>query len=219
VPLKVLRGERRYQFLAAMLLTELALFPVLRETQFQAGLLAIIHTGILLAAVYAISKSRRHLIIGTVLAAPALIRAWIVVMPGITPSTIDVGGLLMTGALYGFVAWITLKDVFQDKRRVTTDSIMGGICTYLLAGYMFAALYMVVWYWNPAAFTVDMSGPYGGPDTPRFAYFSFVTLTTLGYGDISPVDPRAQALATLEAIAGVLYLATFVSRLVSDRRG
>ena len=94
---------------------------------------------------------------------------------------------------------------------ITTRRIQGAIAVYLLLGFIWAQAYELVTLWHPGAFTgaVDGSGPL------PWTYYSFVTLTTMGYGDIMPVHPLARAGAVLEALTGQLYLAIMLARLVS----
>jgi len=92
---------------------------------------------------------------------------------------------------------------------ITARRIQGAIAVYLLLGFIWAHAYELVALWHPGAFAgaVDGSLPW--------TYYSFVTLTTVGYGDITPVHPLARAVAVLEALTGQLYLAIMLARLVS----
>jgi hypothetical protein len=95
---------------------------------------------------------------------------------------------------------------------VTFHRIQGAVAGYLLLGMIWAYAYSLVALLRPDAF----SGPVSPSDGPRaFYYFSFVTLTTLGYGDVLPVHPAARSLAAFEAVTGPLYLAILITRLVS----
>jgi len=95
---------------------------------------------------------------------------------------------------------------------VTSHRIQGGIAAYLLLGLMWAAAYALVETLHPGSF----SGAIGVAGGHRaWIYFSFVTLTTVGYGDILPVSPAARSLAVLEAVTGPLYIAILLARLVS----
>ena len=104
--------------------------------------------------------------------------------------------------------------------RVTRQTVIGAICGYLLIGYIFTFGYSVLTCLTPDAIAV--SGQSLGTERAgsieqhigELAYFSFITLTTVGYGDIAPVSPVARSMAILEALAGQLYLAAFVARLV-----
>jgi len=104
---------------------------------------------------------------------------------------------------------------------VETDTIIGGVVVYLMLGIAFAGVYQLVEFIQPGSFAV--SNPGGGhwgpwePEAgiyPRLFFFSFVTLTTLGYGDITPASQATGALTSLQAAIGSLYLAILISRLV-----
>ena len=96
---------------------------------------------------------------------------------------------------------------------VTGHRLLGGVAAYLLLGVIWAYAYALVAELAPGAF----SGPVSASDGPRvWFYFSFVTLATVGYGDVLPVHPVARSLATLEAVTGSLYLAILIARLVSQ---
>jgi Ion channel len=97
---------------------------------------------------------------------------------------------------------------------VTVDRIMGAVVLYLLLGIAWAVAYELVATHDPGAFS---PGDRAGIGPQRWFYFSFVTLTTVGYGDITPVARVAQSLATLEALVGQLYPAIVLARLVSLR--
>ncbi len=89
--------------------------------------------------------------------------------------------------------------------------LYGGISVYLLLGIIWAALYREMEILSPGSF----AGPDDSLGFSNFIYFSYVTLTTLGYGDILPVTQKARSLAILEAITGVVFLGTLIARLVS----
>jgi len=93
--------------------------------------------------------------------------------------------------------------------KVTMDTIFGGICVYLLIGYFFATLYYIIFFFDKDAFVFSSRWN----DIYLF-YFSFTTMTTLGYGDVYPVNKTAMVLSNLEAVAGQIYLGIFVARLV-----
>jgi hypothetical protein len=95
---------------------------------------------------------------------------------------------------------------------VTFHRIQGAVAAYLLLGVLWAQLYSLTALLRPGAF----SGAVNVADGPRaWLYFSFLTLTTVGYGDVLPVHPAARSLAMLEAVVGPLYLAILIARLVS----
>lgn len=110
----------------------------------------------------------------------------------------------------GIAAYLILRDILLSQ-QVTIDTIRGGICVYLLIGFVWALLYGITASLDSSAFSqpiIEVES-YG-----RAVYFSFTTLTTLGYGDILPVSPLAKMLTNLEAIIGQLYPAILIAILV-----
>ena len=105
---------------------------------------------------------------------------------------------------------------FLVRGREPAHRIAGAVAVYLLLGLIWTRLYQVVELASPGAFRVPVGE---SPNGASLAYFSFVTLATLGYGDISPVNIVARDLAVLEAIMGQLYLVILISRLVAEGVG
>jgi hypothetical protein len=95
--------------------------------------------------------------------------------------------------------------------EVTGAEIMGSINLYLLLGFAWAYIYLVAHWFDPESFNI---GTWGGPADSRFVYFSFVTLASLGYGDITPLAPFARMLSVLEAVLGEMYVALVVAYLL-----
>ena len=98
--------------------------------------------------------------------------------------------------------------------RVDANKIIGSLSLYLLIGLIWTILYLILLTFDPLAFHgIEMNG--WRTLFSRMAYYSFVTLTTLGYGDITPADHVAEFLAYMEAVTGVFYMAIFVSSLIN----
>ena len=100
--------------------------------------------------------------------------------------------------------------------EITVNSIVGSICIYLLLGLIWALLYALISQYIPDAFS-GINNPEWKQAFPDFVYFSFVVLTTLGFGDLPPVSPIARFLVSMEAIFGVFYMAIVVSSLVGAK--
>jgi voltage-gated potassium channel len=117
--------------------------------------------------------------------------------------------------LYFFI--ITLRLASQQvlfAGKVTRNSIVGSICIFLLLGLIWVMLYILLTEFTSNAFAGLEVGSWQ-QNFPDFIYFSFVTLTTLGFGDLLPISPLARFLVYIEAIVGVFYMAVVVSSLVS----
>jgi hypothetical protein len=166
---------------------------------------------ILVGGVFIVSGSR--------IAAAAMLGALVMATVGAilrikSPSLLDLnlfaGSWLIMGVTLG---WVVSRAVFAAG-RITYHRVMGAVLLYLTVAVIFAALFTFVGTLQPKAFA-----GLAVQDSPALAsnliYFSFATLTTTGYGDVSPVHPIARSLCNLEAIFGQLYPATLLARLVT----
>lgn len=141
------------------------------------------------------------------------------------PNLEMLNGLLFIGCIFGFLV-IVLWQVFREG-PVTIHRIQGAVAAYLLLSILFAAAYSLLEFMHPGAFQIPMAhDPVDGQMNRAFYYFSVVTLTTTGFGDITAVSPHARTLVMMEALIGQLYPAILIARLVSlhiedkkDRRG
>jgi ion channel len=105
---------------------------------------------------------------------------------------------------------VTLSRVLRHK-HITYETVLGALCSYVLLGLLFAFVYLAVDAVRDAAFFAQP----GAHVQSEYVYFSFVTLTTLGFGDLSPAVGLPQALTAVEALLGQVFLVTLVARLVT----
>jgi Ion channel len=166
---------------------------------------------LLVAGVFVISGSRTA--VAAMLAALAMIVTGAVLRirsPSILDLNLFAGAWLIVGVT---LAWAVARSIFAPG-RVTYHRVVGAVLLYLTIAIIFAAFFTFLGTLDPKAF-IGLSIQ----DSPKLAtqliYFSFTTLTTTGYGDVSPVHPMARSLCNLEAIFGQLYPATLVARLVT----
>lgn len=204
----------RFRFLFAALMILVAVMPFLRPGAFGAGLLQVLFTLLLLSGLYAVGDGKRALVVAAVFAGPALVLAW---AGRFTANTAlgGIGALLLAGFLV-FTATQILKFIVR-ARRVTSELIFGAVSVYLMMGVVGALLFAVLDLWSPGSLRMPGGAGSAVDDATQFsavAYYSFVTLTTLGYGDITPVSRLARSLSTMEAVTGQLYLAVLVARVV-----
>jgi hypothetical protein len=169
----------------------------------------IIITAIFLSAIYAISKKERYFFISLLLLLPVLVAIWLSHFVN-TPFLLLVGnccGILF----FAFTIIIILSAIFREN-EVTLDVIYGAIAVYLLMALMWAFIYEVIDTLNPNAFSV--TGEVFEGSRHHFFYYSFVTITTVGYGDITPVSLVARSFSILEMLIGQIYLVVLIARLV-----
>ncbi|PZF71056.1 potassium channel family protein [Taibaiella soli] len=133
----------------------------------------------------------------------------VVALFGTNPS-FEIAHDLITAFFCLLLNWVVLLRTF-GKGPVTTHRIFGAIVAYLLIALIFALLYHTVYIIKGE---ISFKG-LGTADRKEFLYFSFVTLTSIGYGDISPVVPFLRSLANLEGLVGQLYPGIIIARLVS----
>lgn len=128
-------------------------------------------------------------------------------------------GLDVVSALFTLIAAFLLGAMFITRAlrdgRINMHRIMGAVGAFLLIGVMFSQLYRILALLVTDAFVIGGVPAPSAVFLPRVNYFSFVTLTSLGYGDITPLHPFARAFVTLEALTGQLFLAILVARLVA----
>jgi Ion channel len=118
--------------------------------------------------------------------------------------------LLPVALLVSATLPVTINRVVRHK-RVTSETVLGALCAYILIGLLFAFLYLAIEAVGDKPFFVQ-PGPH---EQSEFVYFSFVSLTTLGFGDLSPSVGLPQALTAMEALLGSVFLVTLVARLVT----
>ncbi len=163
------------------------------------------------ALVYMAATTRRHLVIAGVLGSVGIVLEFLeLAMPEFhTIEWIRVGDFAL---LLIYVFWLMIRDLFTAK---TVDAVilLLAVNCYLLIGILFSFFYMLVEIYEPGTSFV-LAGDLTQPVWNHLYYFSFVTLTTLGYGDIQPVSPIARFLAIAEAVSGVLFTGILVARLV-----
>jgi ion channel len=199
-------------FLLIALLALLLLYPFFAGSVMARAVWDICSSAILLLGISAISHVRRHLVIALVLAIAALGTKW-------SGHVIEHDRLLLVNhglgvIFFTFTACLLLADVLR-KGAVTADKIYGALCVYLLIGLTWGFIFLTLEGFQPGSFLVGQARLSGiQKDPATLVYFSFVTLSTVGYGDITPLSPPARSFAFMEAIIGQIYLAVLVARLV-----
>ena len=120
---------------------------------------------------------------------------------------------VLTMLACGVLGALLMARVMRDG-RINLNRIMGAIGSYLLIGIVFTQAYRLLAEFIAGAFAIGGVPADFAAISYKLSYYSFITLTSTGYGDITPVHPYARSLATMEALAGNLYLTVLVARLV-----
>ena len=199
------------------LLIALALFiffaPFVEEIKGGDLIVSILLSLVLISAVFAVASRRSTLIIALLLAIPALVGRWInYFQPELVPPAVFLTAGL---ALIAFVVANLLRFVLRAP-SVNADVLCASISAYLMLGLLWTMAYWLVDQLTPGAFSFNTTS--GTKETMagfNAFYFSFITLSTVGYGDIAPVSRIARWLAATEAMTGLLYVTVLIARLVS----
>jgi len=220
--LAIARRQRFSILLAALILVLLSapiarvLAPAVSPPVARAGV-AVVFTVMLIAAAFAVGRTRRTVVMALALVIPAVLFREIRLVSD--APWLQIIEHLFSMAFLGLTIVLILAQVFAS-RRVTFNTIAGALCVYLLIGTCWAIGYSLLEVVEPGSFSIntladaDAAMRYGDEYSLYSTYFSLVTLTTLGYGDITPLTPAARMSTAVEAIVGQLYLAVLVARLV-----
>ena len=199
----------RFRYLLIFLLLLAGLKPLAEIFDGLEAVLSLVLTAILISAINAVSQKKVIAIIGIILAAPVLITTWsgYFFEQEWFRVTADLSGILF----FTFLAYTIFTFVISQD-TITKDLIAGTAVVYLLMALAWMFAYRTLETVHPGSLYISDSHIIGH-EFP-FLYFSFVTITTLGYGDIYPVTTVTRTLASLEALIGQIYLVFTVARLV-----
>jgi hypothetical protein len=197
----------RFLFLFISMVLMFVLRPFLTERVGIAYLMEIFLFLVFLSAVYAIRQKKSVFIIALCLLLLTEILQLLSNLKDIP--FLDTLSNILGGLLLAYTATIILIYLFSED-KITGDMIMGAICAYFLAGLVWALVYSTLEFFQPGSFQM----PQGTVNQATFTYYSYVTLTTLGYGEITPISGPARSFAVLEAMMGQIYLAVLIARLV-----
>ncbi len=211
------KGNAKSLWLLLSLLFSLLILPLLEGLYVgRALLLAGLTITFIVGAMAARSSLR---LITFVLLVVALPTAWATLFVNSKP--LFVAHCLLGSAFFWLVGGVVVYVVIRTH-AVTFDSVFGAISAYLLFGLAWALSYWAIYSVSPDAFSLPDGGASGGSaeipqvvDFSQFIYYSFVTMTTLGYGDITPLDRIARTLSWIQSVTGQFYVAVVIAWLVS----
>jgi hypothetical protein len=220
-------SEHRFTLLLTTLLLLMLVAPavqVLRDRghgDWSAVLITLLFSLVLLAAIPAVSRTRGSIAMAVILVGPAImLRALDVVYRNDAVQLAH----LVSGSLFFVFAIVAIMRYLIDTQRVTSNTISASLCVYMLLGVFWATVYSLLELLEPGTFSVPahqgVDPGVAGIGTERtidLLYYSFTTLTTLGYGDILPVSAFARMFAVTEAVVGQVILVVLVAHLVGLR--
>lgn len=204
------------KYLLLMIALSLSLFfSTLRQTWANI-IVSIFFLLALILAAFSISKSRLQLIIMLGLSAGTVLPVWNFVFSD--PIIIGTLNNSLWLILIFYIGLIIFQDIINSE-EITSNEIFGAISVYFLIGVFFGITFQTLLLFDPNALYFNPTNFKELPPTDgEIIYYSFITLSTVGYGDVSPVAPIARSISMIEAILGVMYVATMIARFVANHK-
>jgi len=217
--LTTIETRNRYTTLLIVIVAMMLVLPLIARDELALFSMKVAVSIILVFGIYVGRRLRRDLIVGAALGIPVLVGRWLPQYS--TDIRMFLAIDILTAAFLLYITIIILTQVLS-ARRVTLDTIAGAMCSYCLIGLAWAFVYRAMFVINPHAFVfatgsfhIFENNSHSEPQLMNFAYYSFATLTTTGFGDVTPAVGVSRAISVLEAVAGQFFLAILIARLVS----
>jgi hypothetical protein len=207
---QVVRGHGPCTYLLLSLVTLILIYPYLKENIFSKIVLGLIYTIVLIGGAYAVVRDKRKLRIGLGLAIIAIGLQWAHF------TTQYVWLQRMRAVIYIIFLLFAIGEVLAyllKKGPITADKLHGALAGYMMLALLWAFFYALIESFMPGSFLLG-GAPLGETDEfMHLLYFSFTTLTTTGFGDITPVSDQARSLVIIEEFAGVFFVGVLIARL------
>jgi hypothetical protein len=205
----VARG--RFTYLLAFMFLSILLFPFIEEATYGPPIMQVLYSFMLISALYAVAPVPWIFRTGIFLFVAAISTRWWIIL-SLSPVAVVIG-ISFELIFFCFIALSLLVNVFGHE-QVTGNTIAGAICVFFLIGLIWMLIFQLIHYFDHKAFTNIAGTSFSPANTVDLVYYSFATLTTLGYGDITPISKPARMIAVTEAMVGQVYLTVLVARLV-----
>ena len=207
---RTFRGH--YGYVLTSLLAILAIYPFLAEDSWLNWVLDLAFLVVILSC-FLVSLGRGYWRVVLVLAVFGELAAIIARL--IDPDFLQSPNRVLRVLVLFAAMVVVLQDVLRSK-RVTMDTVFAAASVYLLMALVWTSVYIALEMIQPGSFNLKPAGGPGEMTTPaQLMYFSLITLTTVGYGDITPASPQASMLGALEGLIGQLFIAIILARLVA----
>ncbi len=207
------RNEWRHLALLSSILFLFIITPVVAAFRHGVLIMNAVAAVVLVAGSYTLSERKRLFAVAVVLSGISIIAAWLVLITQQPWAAILSHSCVIV--LITFFS-VTILDYVLRGTSITLDKIFAAVCVYLLLGYAWTFAYALIDELQPGSFVFLTTAPLNSyvARVLEMRYLSFMTLTTVGYGDVVPHSDAARTLAALEAVAGQIYLTVLIARLV-----
>lgn len=208
-------NNKRFILLLWTLVAYFVISPFLIDTPMLAHAAALLLTLVLVSSIYVMRHEKKFLVCASILLALSLMGNW-ALEAGLTSSNIfQFIAYLVSMIFFCVITYYVLRYVIHHP-KITINSLCGAVCGYLFIGMIWSYIYRMLYVLSPDTFTgIGLAGLNPSELEYQFTYYSFVTLTTLGYGDITPTTNVAKMFAWTQAFTGQIYLTVWIARLVA----
>jgi hypothetical protein len=206
----VMKGHGPCTYLLLALLGLILLYPYLQRGLLARIVLGILYSMILLGGAYALGQNRWSVIAGFGLAIIGVALQWTALLAN------DAMITQLAGIAYAVFLLIMIGEVLKyilKRGPVTADKLHGALAGYIMLAFLWAFIYSLIEHFNPGSFAPRDIKLGESNAFFRLLYFSFTTLTTTGFGDITPVTDQARSLVIIEEFAGVFFVGVLIARL------
>ena len=209
--------NKQYSFLFLLIsLVLLLLAPSYSSVAYRSEFTSLFLFTILLASLNLVSREKLEIYIGFVLLSSVLFLEF-AALPVPRIYQITLSGVLFL-IFFSYLSFIIFRYIFETY-VVSADKIFAAICLYLILGLIWSFIYLLIEIWHPGSFTVeeyeDITIQSCRILLHQFLYFSFMTITTVGFGDITAATRVGRSWVMLEAVVGQFYLTVIIARLVA----
>ncbi len=201
--------QEKFTILLGFLLIYVIAIPFFALVLDEELLLNISFSAVMLSAILTVSQKRKSRVVFLLLVLPCIIFIWLKL--SIDSSEILLAGVVLQALFNFFMVFVIVLFIFEAP-VVTRNTISAAVVGYLFVALFFTNLYLMLEIISPGAFSISHDQIMADPSILR--YFSFVTFSTLGYGDVVPISSQAKTMAISEALIGQIYLTVLIARLV-----
>jgi len=196
-----------------LIIMQFVLIPLFGSYSFFMIILNIFWMLFLLAGIFSLATSTKQASVIAIVPVLFIAFSWISVFRS-TPFVL-IAALCFSIATFLLLIILVLIKVFEPG-PISAHRVIGSIVIYMLFAHLWTVVYIYFYNQIPSSFQLSLPDFESNSLQANFLYFSYVTLTTTGYGEILPLHPFVRALVNLESIVGVLYPVVLIGRLVSD---
>ncbi len=199
--------------LLLLFIMHFVLIPIFGSYSFFMVALNIFWMLFLMAGIFALAKDRKQALKIAIIPFLFIVFSW---FNGFYPSSLSaLINLILSVSTFLLLVVLVLLKVFQPG-PVTLHRVLGSIVVYMLLANLFAIVFLFFYEYIEGSFQITLPAFESNSLNANFMYFSYITITTTGFGEIVPIHPIARSLVQVEAIIGVLYPVILIGRLVSE---